>query len=535
MNAFKEHTYRHTTMGFLEDIEDMPNQMDYSLTFFDRWYRPEKAAVIVVGDVDVDKTHELVKRYFGDWERGDYSVEIPVEPPAQGSQYLHIAWESETLPMFGLVFRGAAADPSKKDKAAIDMMGEVYFGNNSELYQDLVVSRQLTDALFFYSPDSKDPGLIYILARLTNKDNYPAVKQAILDTVVKARTETANEDELNDIKSAARYGFANSLDNSEAIGDMLASVVQFDRDPEYINRQYAQLDQITSADVQWAANRYLVDDGRIMVTLSQDEALDAINNDYALADMVAEANQPAPAHFAITDMSNGSDIVDINFLFNTGAAQDPADKKGLAALTAAMITDGGSAAKSYQEIQKAMLPMAAYFSSQIDKEMISLRGRVHKEKAEQWLDLVLESLLNPGFREDDFKRLKTQLINAIQTDLKRNNDEELGKEVLYQKLYPGHPYESLNYGHVDDLESITLEDVKAFYHNQLTQDKLNVGITGNLPEDLKAEMMDLIARKLTAKGADAVAIGAAPELSGPACDHCPEADHAHRGFIRFSD
>ncbi len=513
-NAFTEHTYRHTTMGFLEDIEDMPNQLDYSYEFFDRWYRPEKAAVIVVGDVDVENTHALVEKYFGEWQRGDYSVDIPVEPPAKGTQSHHIQWESETLPMLGLVFRGASADPSVKDKAAIDMLGQVYFGQNSDIYQDLVVSRQMADALFFYTPDSKDPGLIYILARLTNQDNYAAVQQAMLDTIVKARSSLADENKLADIKSAARYSFANSLDNSEAIGDMLASVVQYNRDPEFINQQYAQLDAINAADVKWAANKYLVDDGRIMVTLAQAETIDSINNDFSLAEKVAAANVPKVAQYQVTDMTNGSDIVDVKFLFNTGSAQDPAGKKGLAALTASMLTNGGSASKSIKDIQKAMLPMAAYFNSQVDKEMISMSGRVHREKAAEWLDLVLESLLNPGFREDDFKRLKTQQINNVQTDLKQNNDEELGKEVLYQKLYPNHPYESLNLGHVTDLESITLDDIKAFYRDQLTQANLNVGITGNLATEQKQMMLDRITHELNAVGAEKVAIGPAPKLSG---------------------
>jgi zinc protease len=513
-NAYQKHTYRHTTMGFLKDIEDMPNQMAYSKVFFDRWYRPEKAAVIVVGDVDVEHTHGLVEKYFGDWERGDYEVDIPVEPPASGTQYHHIAWESKTLPMLGLVFRGPSADPAVKDKLAIDMLGQIYFGQNSEVYQDLVVNRQLTDALFFYSPDRKDPGLIYVLARLTSAEHYPAVKKALLDTLVAARTETADPQKLMDIKSAARYSFANSLDNSEAIGDMLASIVQFNRDPEYINQQYAQLDGITAADVQWAANKYLVDDGRIMVTLSADETVSSIDNDFMLSKLVAAAQQPKEAMYTVTDMSNSSDIVDLNFLFNTGSAQDPEGKKGLAALTAAMITDGGSAARSIKEIQKAMLPMAAYFSSQVDKEMISLSGRVHREKAADYLDLVLDSLLKPGFREDDFKRLKTQQINNIQTDLKQNNDEELGKEVLYEQLYPGHPYGALNLGHVSDLESITLDDVKAFYQQQLTQSNLNLGITGQLPAELKQQLLDRITDELNAQGADKVAIGEAPELSG---------------------
>lgn len=513
-NAYQEHTYRHTTMGFLEDIEAMPDQMDYALEFFDRWYRPEKAAVIVVGDVDVDKTHDLIQQYFGDWQRGNYQADIPVEPPAQGSQYHHIAWPSQTLPMLGLAFRGTDADPSQKDKAAIDMLGEVYFGQNSDIYQELVVNKQLVDALFFYSPDSKDPGLIYILARLTDPANYPAVQQAIVDAIVTARTELVDKSELDDIKSAARYGFANSLDNSEAIGNMLAAVVQYDRNPETVNQRYARLDEITPEDVKWAANHYLVDDGRIMVTLAEGEQVAGINTDFSLAKQVAAANQPVEPAFQVTDLSSDSDIVDVNFLFNTGAAQDPEGKKGLAQLTASMLTDAGSESRTLKDIQKAMRPMAAYFSSQVDKEMVSLRGRVHREKADQWLNIVLDNLLNPGFREDDFNRLKTQQINAIQTDLKQNNDEELGKEVLYEALYVGHPYGSLNLGHVSDIEGITLDDVKAFYRAQFTQENLNIGIAGHLDEALKDRMLTAVAKELPQSGAEQVAIPPAPKLSG---------------------
>lgn len=513
-NAYQEHTYRHTTMGFLEDIEAMPDQMDYALEFFDRWYRPEKAAVIVVGDVDVDKTHDLIQQYFGDWQRGNYQADIPVEPPAQGSQYHHIAWPSQTLPMLGLAFRGTDADPSQKDKAAIDMLGEVYFGQNSDIYQELVVNKQLVDALFFYSPDSKDPGLIYILARLTDPANYPAVQQAIVDAIVTARTELVDKSELDDIKSAARYGFANSLDNSEAIGNMLAAVVQYDRNPETVNQRYARLDEITPEDVKWAANHYLVDDGRIMVTLAEGEQVAGINTDFSLAEQVAAANQLVEPAFQVTDLSSDSDIVDVNFLFNTGAAQDPEGKKGLAQLTASMLTDAGSESRTLKDIQKAMRPMAAYFSSQVDKEMVSLRGRVHREKADQWLNIVLDNLLNPGFREDDFNRLKTQQINAIQTDLKQNNDEELGKEVLYEALYVGHPYGSLNLGHVSDIEGITLDDVKAFYRAQFTQENLNIGIAGHLDEALKDRMLTAVAKELPQSGAEQVAIPPAPKLSG---------------------
>ena len=494
--AFKEHTYRHTTMGFIEDIEDMPNQLEYSYTFFDRWYRPEKTAVIIVGDVEAEPTFELVKKYFGSWERGDYSVDIPVEPPPSGQYYEHIKWASPTSPILAIAFRGPGVVDQIEDKMATDMMGEIYFGSNSDIYQDLVVSRQLADALFFYAPDSRDPGLIYLAARLTSVDNFVEVREQLIKTAVKARTEMPDQKQLDDLKSATRYSFTNNLDNSEAIGDMLASVVHFKRDPEFINQQFAALNAVTPADVKAAANRYLVDDGRITLTLAEADAVAGFPSEYLLADKVAEANTTPQQHFATADLSSSSDIVDINLLFNTGSAQDPEGKKGLAQLTASLLTDGGSQNKTYQEIQKAMYPMAAYFYAQVDKEMISMSGRVHKDKISEYLDLVLDSLLNPGFREADFNRLKTQQINSIQTDLKANNDEELGKEVLYEKLYAGHAYGSLNLGHVEDVESITIDDIKAFYQQQLVQANLTVGLTGGISAEAKQQLLDRIAREL---------------------------------------
>ena len=67
--AFTAHTYKHTTMGFLADIKDMPNQYDNSLKFFDRFYRPENCTVVVVGDVKNDDVIRIVKKYYSGWKR----------------------------------------------------------------------------------------------------------------------------------------------------------------------------------------------------------------------------------------------------------------------------------------------------------------------------------------------------------------------------------------------------------------------------------------------------------------------------------
>ena len=92
--AFDKHTYKHTTMGFLKDIQDMPNQYDYSLKFFDRYYRPEYTTIIVVGDVKAKAVRAMVDKYWGEWKHGSYKPEIPVEPPQNGARKAHVDWPS---------------------------------------------------------------------------------------------------------------------------------------------------------------------------------------------------------------------------------------------------------------------------------------------------------------------------------------------------------------------------------------------------------------------------------------------------------
>ncbi len=74
--AYEEHTYEHTTMGFLEDIKAMPGYYDYSLGFFDRFYRPENVIVLVVGDVEPERVFSLAKEYYAGCEPGYQGVEI---------------------------------------------------------------------------------------------------------------------------------------------------------------------------------------------------------------------------------------------------------------------------------------------------------------------------------------------------------------------------------------------------------------------------------------------------------------------------
>jgi zinc protease len=513
--SFSVHPYSHTTMGFIEDIEAMPEQLAYSREFFDRWYRPEYTSIIIVGDVDPEATYELVEQYWGGWERGSYVADIPAEPPATGPQYEHIQWEGNTQPWMLMGFRSPAFDPAEKDFPAMMVLDSIYFSDSSDLYQKLVIDEQWVDQLGTDFPLNKDPNLNLLFRRLTDEAHAADVEAAVLDTLARARTELIGATKLEETKSRLRYSFAGTLDNSSSIGSMLARFVQFDRTPETINDIYANFAALTAEDVRDMADRYFTDQSRVMVSLSNSEAIAALPAEASLDEMAAaRGRSPAPAGagsadedagreetFAVSgeavplsivaQPSDSSALVDVAIIVHTGASMDPEGKKGLASLTAAMLTDGGSATWTIEEINDAMYPIAAGFGSQVDKEMTRLSGQVHKDNLDTWYRYVRSQLLNPGWREQDFERIRTQLSNAIRTGLVGNNDEELGKEVLYSDIYgPEHPYGSLNLGNSGDIGNITLDDVRDFYARYYTKSNLTVGISGGYPDAFLARLSD---------------------------------------------
>lgn len=181
---------------------------------------------------------------------------------------------------------------------------------------------------------------------------------------------------------------------------------------------------------------------------------------------------------------NRSPLVSFRILFMTGSANDPKGKDGLASLTAALLAEGGTRTKTYAQITNAMYPMATSFSWQVDKEMTVFSGTTHVDNLEKYYSLIREMVLDPGFRDDDFQRLKEDAINYLKTSLRGGNDEELGKEVLYTMIYPAsHPYGHQNMGSVSALETLTVKDVRDFYQANYTRGNLVVGLAGGYPAD----------------------------------------------------
>ena len=193
------------------------------------------------------------------------------------------------------------------------------------------------------------------------------------------------------------------------------------------------------------------------------------------------------AQMRVVAQASKSPLVTFRVVFTTGSAADPVDKPGLAYLTGMMLANGGTRQMTYQQISDALFPMAASVGVQVDKEMTTFYGATHVDNLAAYYKLLRGMLLDPGWRADDFQRVRNDAVNSLRVGL-RGNDEELAKEALYQNIYAGTPYGHYAAGTVTSLEKLTLNDVKGFYHSQYSQTNLILGIAGGFSQSFLEAM-----------------------------------------------
>ncbi len=268
--AFDNHTYKHTTMGFFDDVVDMPNQYDYSIEFFNRFYKPEYCTVIVVGDVKHEQVEQLSLKYFGGWEPGDFKSSIPVEPEQKETRYAHVQQPSFP-PYMDVNFKAPAFTNDNNDFHALDVLSEVLFSEKSPLYKKLVLEEQKVRSLSGGGYPTRDPYLWSASASVVKSEDVKYVKDEIINTIENAKTNPVSESDLNQTLERMKYSFSMGMDSPDAIANSLSLFVWLTGDPESLNKAYAIYDKITPADLLRVAKKYLVADKMTIATISPDE------------------------------------------------------------------------------------------------------------------------------------------------------------------------------------------------------------------------------------------------------------------------
>lgn len=266
--AFVKHSYRHTTLGYLKDILDMPNQFEYSQLFKKRFYAPDNTILLVAGDYDHDQLMEYIRKYYSGWEKSNYTLVTPEESPQTKAKRAHYDWPTRTLPRLVIGFHGPAYSDEKIDKAALDLLAQTSFSTSSSLYQKLVIEEQKCLSFYANFADRRDPYLLTFNATLKDENDLPYVEQEIFKELERLKKEPVSEGLLAEIKSNLKYSFASRLGTTDGIASVLAQYISLTADPGTVNRLFDLFERVTPEEIQTMCQKYFKRTNSTVVTLS---------------------------------------------------------------------------------------------------------------------------------------------------------------------------------------------------------------------------------------------------------------------------
>ena len=267
--AFTRHTYRHTAMGFLSDIESMPRHYRYSRTFFKRYYRPDNAILIVTGDVTRDQVRKVVEQNYETWHGRAHRVRPKAEPAQKRPRLVRVPWTGRTVPRILIGYRIPAFDPTTVTPAALDVAAKLVFGKTSALYKDLVLDRRLVSSLKVDLSPHRDPSLFYVMVALHHPKDIEEVTHRIADALQDAATVPASQQAVARIRSHAKYALMLDLNTPKAVMDVLMRFVTPRGKASDLAAYLRQLDKVTPNDVAQVVHRFLVPAKASYVTLYQ--------------------------------------------------------------------------------------------------------------------------------------------------------------------------------------------------------------------------------------------------------------------------
>jgi len=180
-------------------------------------------------------------------------------------------------------------------------------------------------------------------------------------------------------------------------------------------------------------------------------------------------------------------IIQIHTLILAGAAHDPADKAGLANLTAGLL-DEGTATRTAKQIAEQIEFVGGSLAARTSEDFTTASAKVLKKDLDLGLELLSDILLHPAFQEQEFDRVRSQILGEIQ--IERDDPGQVAVKAFKQLIYPGHPYRWPVNGTEDTLPKIKRADVQQFYAREYVPNQTIMTIVGDITLDqARAQIM----------------------------------------------
>jgi zinc protease len=517
------HPYSWPTIGYIEDLNRVG--VDDLKKFFLRWYGPNNAVLTIGGDVNTDDVVKLVEKYFGSIPAGP-AVEkvLPEKITLNDDRYISIE-DNVRFPMLNLTF--PSAPMFSKDEAALDILAEILGqGKTSILYQNFIKTRKAVQA-YAYNPASELSGEFTISILSMPGNNLADMEKLVRQSLEELEKRGITDDDLQKAKAKHIADAIYSLESVSGKTSQLAAYQTFLGDPGYIYKDVQRYSTLTKEDILRVFNQYIKGKHAVVVSVYPKGKKDIIaapdnyiaggdtsnvkhKEDYSgltyksATDNFNRAKHPKPGASPVVDIPtmdqlktdrgtrvyyvHNNEVPDVYLQINIkgGKIFQPDGKQGISYMLAKMLQES-TMMHTAEEITNMIDKYGSRIYIYSDDENIVVQVQALKQYFGPTMEIVNEMLMSPKFDRQDFERLQQQQLESIQN---QSVQASAVASAAFNKLIYGNEIVSEpSYGTMESVKNLTLEDVRRYYNELISPEKVTVMASGQVDKNF---MLDFI-------------------------------------------
>src|SRR5690554_1245731 len=533
------HPYNWQVIGELEDLQSAT--VEDVKEFYDSFYGPNNATLVLAGDFETSDAKEMIEKYFGEIKRRQEVEPLKPQPVtlAETKRFYHED-NFANAPQLTMVW--PTVEHYTDDAYAMDFLGEILSkGKKAPLYKVLVKEKDLTSKTLAYNSSNELAGDFRISITANNGIDLDAIEAGIAEAFELFEKDGVSDRDIERIKAGLETQFYNGISSVLGKSFQLARYNVFTGDPGFITTDIENIKKVTKEDVMRVYNQYVKGKPYIMTSFVPKGQLELIAENSEKAKVVEEeikeniatevedevteiaktpskidrsqppVQAPAPElnvpKMWTETLANGLKVsgieqdeipmVTFSLVIEGGHLFDDIEKNGVANLMSEILMEG-TANKTPEELEEEIDLLGANIYMYTTNESIVIRGNTLTRNLEKTMDLITEILLEPRWDKEELTRLKTKTINDIERS--EANPTAVSNKVFNKILYgEDHIFSYPISGTIESVNAITMEDLKEYYDKYFSPSISNFQIVGKMNKKMALKDLKALEERWLAK------------------------------------
>ncbi len=519
-NMYPEgHPYNWTTIGELEDLQNAT--LKDVRSFYENWYGPNNATMVIAGDFKKTQAKKWVEKYFGEIKRGpDHPDPAPQLVTLSETKKVYHEDNFARSPQVAMVF--PTVDQNHFDAAALELLSQLLGdGKKAPLYKVIVEEKKLAPSVYAYSGTQEVAGTFNIVATGFPTTNLTDAENAIHEAFDRFDSDGFSAQDLDRLKAKYETGFYQGISSVLGKGFQLAYYNEYYGTPDAIATELQKVLDVNMSDVKRVYEKYikgqhyvltsfvpkgqadLVAEGSRLFPVKEEKIVQNVQKEASEGGMdiaqipssfdrsVEPEDGPQPRlnipRIWKQEMDKGVNLygakhdelplISLGINIKGGMLLDDPKQVGVANLVTDIMMQG-TANKTPVELEEAIDALGSSINMFTSTQSIGIEVSTLKRNLEPTLDLVEEILFEPRWDANEFERIKRETAEGIKR--RAAIPSTIASNVFNKLNYGDHILANSTLGTVASVESIELADVKSYVETNFAPHLTTISIVGDI-------------------------------------------------------